>query len=157
MLQMEIEEEVTEVVVFKEETEMTIVLMKMIINFREIKEVPIIEEIIIIMEIKNKEKIKKIIINLIRINTKNLKLHTKKIMSKNSILILMKNQKIKYNKTKIISKINLATIMFNKINSKIHIWDFRIWWLSSKTVNNKTKQIKNFKVTISKLLKTIIK
>ena len=54
MLQMEIEEEVTEVVVFKEETEMTIVLMKMIINFREIKEVPIIEEIIIIMEIKNK-------------------------------------------------------------------------------------------------------
>ena len=81
---------------------------------------------------------------------------TKKIMSNNSILILMKNQKIIYNKTKIISKINLATIMFNKINSKIHIWDFRIWWLSSKTVNNKTKQIKNFKVTISKLLKTII-
>jgi hypothetical protein len=50
MLLMEIEEGVMEVTVIKEEIEMTIVLMKMIINFQEIKEVP--EDFKIKMEIK---------------------------------------------------------------------------------------------------------
>ncbi len=156
MLLMEIEEGVMEVTVIKEEIEMTIVLMKMIINFQEIKEVP--EDFKIKMEIKwNKVKAKRTIIKPIKINIKNHKMQTKKIMNQKTLLILMKIQKIKFNKIKIISKINLLIIMFNKINSKIHIQDFRIWWRNSKTVNNKIKQIKSLKVIISKLLKTITK
>ena len=100
--------------------------MKMMINFQEIKGKHIIEEIRIIMVIRNKQKIKKIIINKIKINIKSLKLQTSKMMKKNNLLILMKNQKIKLIKTKIIFKVNLATIKFNKINSKIHTLDFRI-------------------------------
>lgn len=136
---------------------MKIVLMKMMINFQEIKGKHIIEEIRIIMVIRNKQKIKKIIINKIKINIKSLKLQTSKMMKKNNLLILMKNQKIKLIKTKIIFKVNLATIKFNKINSKIHTLDFRIWWLSSKMGNNKIKKIKGFKNKTIKILKTIFK
>ncbi len=125
-LQMEIEEGVMEVEAILEVIEMKIVLMKMMINFQEIKGKHIIEEIRIIMVIRNKQKIKKIIINKIKINIKSHKLQTSKMMKKNNLLILMKNQKIKLIITKIIFKVNLATIKFNKINSKIHTLDFRI-------------------------------
>lgn len=123
---MEIEEGVMEVEAILEVIEMKIVLMKMMINFQEIKGKHIIEEIRIIMVIRNKQKIKKIIINKIKINIKSLKLQTSKMMKKNNLLILMKNQKIKLIKTKIIFKVNMETIKFSKINSKIHTLYFRI-------------------------------